>query len=124
MSLNQYSHLDSPHELMVCPYCARRKGSTTPKSLRMKASCSATKNGTDYVTVNFKESGKRIGGFNASIFTVKKLAANGFLGALGEKAVNEYIDCQTIAKILKDSQDREDRKKKESGESKADILKG
>lgn len=85
---------------------------------------SATKNGTDYVTVNFKESGKRIGGFNASIFTVKKLAANGFLGALGEKAVNEYIDCQTIAKILKDSQDREDRKKKESGQSKADILKG
>lgn len=85
---------------------------------------SATKNGTDYVTVNFKEDGKRIGGFNASIFTVKKLAQNGFLGSLGDKAVNEYIECQTIAKILKDSQDREDRKKKESGQSKADILKG
>lgn len=65
-----------------------------------------TKNGTDYVNINFQEDGKRIGGFNASIKVVKSLSESGFLGDLGLDAVNNYIDSVGMETIIEDMRAR------------------
>jgi len=78
------------------------------KQLEIKS----TKNGTDYVSVNFITDGKRVGGFNAAAKTVKALADNGFLGKLGVEAVASYISQVTPEKIVADMIARDERKGK------------
>ncbi len=65
-----------------------------------------TKNGTDYVNINFQENGKRVGGFNASIKVVKSLSEAGFLGELGVDAVTTYIDSVGHDTIIEDMRRR------------------
>ena len=69
------------------------------KQLEIKA----TKNGTDYVSLNFLNAGKRVGGFNASISTVQDLADQGFLGQLGIDAVAQYSNEVSPETIFQDS---------------------
>lgn len=73
----------------------------------------ATKNGTDYVSVNFIDNKKRIGGFNAAIKTVKKLSQAGFFGAIGLDAVNNYIEEIGVDKIIEDMKNRAAKKSKD-----------
>ena len=72
----------------------------------------ATKNGTDYVSMNFLQDGKRIGGFNSAIKTVKSLADAGFLGKLGLEAVTDYISTVTPEQIIADMKARDEKKGK------------
>jgi len=76
------------------------------KQLQIKA----TKNGTDYVSVNFLENDKRIGGFNASIKAVKAIALGGFMGELGINAVDSYIDSVGREQIIEDMMARASKK--------------
>jgi hypothetical protein len=69
-----------------------------------------TKNGTDYVSVNFLEDDKRIGGFNASIKAVKAIALGGFMGELGINAVDSYIDSVGREQIIEDMKARASKK--------------
>lgn len=76
------------------------------KTIQLKA----TKNGTDYVSVNFIEYGKRVGGFNAAVKTVKRIAESGFMGEYGLTAVNNYIDQVGETQIIADMKARAERK--------------
>lgn len=76
------------------------------KQLQIKA----TKNGTDYVSVNFLENDKRIGGFNASIKAVKAIALGGFMGELGINAVDSYIESVGREQIIEDMRARASKK--------------
>ena len=76
------------------------------KQLQIKA----TKNGTDYVSVNFLTDEKRVGGFNASIKAVKAIALGGFMGELGINAVDAYINEIGADTIIEDMKRRADKK--------------
>ena len=76
------------------------------KQLQIKA----TKNGTDYVSVNFLTGDKRVGGFNASIKAVKAIALGGFMGELGINAVDAYINDVGAEQIIADMKIRADKK--------------
>ena len=73
-------------------------------------SIKATKNGTDYVSVNFLENDKRVGGFNASIKAVKAIALGGFMGELGINAVDAYIEEIGADTIVADMKRRAEKK--------------
>ena len=76
------------------------------KQLQIKA----TKNGTDYVSVNFLQDDKRVGGFNASIKAVKAIALGGFMGELGINAVDSYINETGAEQIIADMKRRAESK--------------